>query len=84
MMRSRMKRWAGHVARKGAKSIAYKILVEKPEGKVPLGRARHRCVDNIKIDLREIGWDGMDWIHLAQDRGRWRALVNTVMNLRVP
>jgi hypothetical protein len=56
--------------------------VEKPEGKRPLGKRRPRWVDNIKIDLREIGWDGMDWIDLAQDRDRWRPLVNTVMNLR--
>jgi hypothetical protein len=63
---------------------AYSILVGKPEGKRPLGRPRRRWVDNIEIDLREIGWDGMDWIELAQDRGQWRALVNTVMNLRVP
>jgi hypothetical protein len=58
--------------------------VGKPEGKRPLGRTRRRWVGYIKIDLREIGWNGMDWIHLAQDRGQWRALVNTVMNLRVP
>jgi hypothetical protein len=63
---------------------AYRILVGKPEGKRPLGRPRHRWVDNIKMDLREIGWDGMDWIELAQDRDQWRALVNMVMNLRVP
>jgi hypothetical protein len=63
---------------------AYKILVGKPEGKRPLGRPRRRWVDNIKIDLREIEWDSMDWIELAQDRDQWRALVNTVMNLRVP
>jgi hypothetical protein len=56
----------------------------KPEGKRPLGRPRRRWVDNIKIDLGEIGWDGRDWIELAQDRYRWRALVITVMNLRVP
>jgi hypothetical protein len=56
----------------------------KPEGKRPLGRPRRRWVDNIKIDLGEIGWDGMDWIELAQDRDQWRAPVNTVMNLRVP
>jgi hypothetical protein len=62
----------------------HRILVGKPEGKRPLGRPRHRWVDNIKIDLREIGWDGMDWLNLAQDRDQWRALVNTVMNLRVP
>jgi hypothetical protein len=58
--------------------------VGKPEGKRPLGRPRRRWVDNIKMDLIEIGWDGMDWMELAQDRGPWRALVNTVMNLRVP
>jgi hypothetical protein len=63
---------------------AYRILVERPEGKRPLGRPRRRWVDNIKMDLREIGWDGMDWIELAQDRDQWRALVNRVMNLRVP
>jgi hypothetical protein len=58
--------------------------VGKPEGKRPLGRPRRRWVENIKIDLREIGWDGMDWIDVAQDRDRWRVLVNTVLNLRVP
>jgi hypothetical protein len=58
--------------------------VGKPEGKRPLGRSRRRWVDNIKMDLKEIGWDGMGWIDLAEDRDRWRALVNTVMNLRVP
>jgi hypothetical protein len=63
---------------------AYRILVEKPGGKRPLGRSRCRWVDNIKMDLREIGWDGMDWIELAQDRDQWMALANTVMNLRVP
>jgi hypothetical protein len=62
----------------------YRILVGKPEGERPLGRPRRRWVDNIKMDLRETGWDGMDWIKLAQDRDQWRALVNTVMNLRVP
>jgi hypothetical protein len=68
----------------GEKRNAYKILAGKPEGKRPLGRPRRRRVDNIKVDLREIGWDGRDWIDLAQDRDQWRALVNTVMNLRVP
>jgi hypothetical protein len=63
---------------------AYRILVGKPEGKRPLGRPRCRCVDNIKMDLREIGWDGIDWTDLAQDMDQWRALVNRAMNLRVP
>jgi hypothetical protein len=66
------------------KRIPYRILVGKPEGKRPLGRARRRWVDNIKMDLREIRWDGTDWIHLAQDSDQLRALMNTVMNLRVP
>jgi hypothetical protein len=74
----------GHAARIGERRNAYKILVGKPEGKRPLGRPRRRWVDNIKIDLREVGWDGRDWIDLAQDRDRWRAHVNVVMNLRVP
>jgi hypothetical protein len=68
----------------GDKRNAYRILVGKPEGKRPLGRQRRRLVDNSKMDLREIGWDGMDWIDLVQDRDRWKALVNTVINLRVP
>jgi hypothetical protein len=83
-MKLRRMRWAGHVARMGEKRNAYRILVGKPEGKRPLGRPRLMWVDNIKIDLREIGWDGMDSIDLAQDRDQYRALVNTVMNLRVP
>jgi hypothetical protein len=84
MIKSRRMRWAGHVARKGAKRNAYRLLVGNPEGKRPLERPRRRWVDNIKIDLREIGWDGGDWIGLAQDRDQWRALVKAVMNLRVP
>jgi hypothetical protein len=67
----------------GEKRNACRILVGKPEDKRPLRRPRHRWGDNIKMDLRDIGWDGMDWIGLAQDRDQWRALVNTVMNLRV-
>jgi hypothetical protein len=63
---------------------AYRILVGTPEGKRPLGRPRRRWVDDIKMHLREIGWDSMDWIELAQDRDQWRALLNTVINLRVP
>jgi hypothetical protein len=58
--------------------------VGKPEGRWPLGRPRRRCVDNIRIDLVEVGWSDMDWIGLAQDRDKWRALVNSVLNLRVP
>jgi glucose dehydrogenase len=68
----------------GAKRNAYRILVGKAEGKRPLGIQRHKWVDNFKIYLREIGWGGMDWIDLAQDKDQWKALVNTVMNLRVP
>jgi hypothetical protein len=78
--------WAGHVARMGAKRNAYRILVEKllVEGKRLLGRPRRRLVYNIKIYLRDLELDDMDCICLAQDRDQWRALVNTVMNLRVP
>jgi hypothetical protein len=68
----------------GEKRNAYRIFVGNPEGKRPLGRPRRRWLDNIKIDLREIGSDGMDWIDLAQDRDHWRALINMVMNLRAP
>jgi hypothetical protein len=81
---SRRMSWAGHVVRVGAKRNAYRILVGKPGGERPLGRPRRRRVDNMKMDLREIGWDGMDWIDLVQDRDRWRDLVSTVMNFRVP
>jgi hypothetical protein len=68
----------------GEKRNAYRILMGKPEGKRPLGRPRRRREDSIRMNLREIGWGGMDWIDLAQDRDQWWALVNTVMNLRVP
>jgi hypothetical protein len=68
----------------GEKKNAYRILVGNPEGKRPLGRTRSRWVNNIKMDLREIGWDSMDWIDLAQDRDKCTALVNAVMNLPVP
>jgi hypothetical protein len=84
MIKSRRMRWAGHVARMGEKRNAYRILVGNPEGKRPLRRPRRRWVDNIKMDLREIGWDGMDWIDLVQDRDQWRVVVNAVMNVRVP
>jgi hypothetical protein len=63
---------------------AYRILVGKTKGKRPLRIPRRRCVGNIKIDLREIGWDGVDWMDMAEDRDQWRALVNTVLNLQVP
>jgi hypothetical protein len=82
--KSRRLRWAGHVARMGERRGAYRALVGKPEGRRPQGRPRRRWEDNIKMDLREVGWGGMDWINLAQGRDRWRALVNAVMNLRVP
>jgi hypothetical protein len=68
----------------GEKRNACRISVGKPEGKSPLGRPRRRWEDNIRMDLREIGWNSMDWMDLAQDRVQWRALVNTVMNFRVP
>jgi hypothetical protein len=84
MIKSRRMRWAGHVARMGEKRNACRILVRMPERKRPLGRPIRRWVDNIKMELGETGWDGMDWIDLAQNRDQWRALVNIVMNLRVP
>jgi hypothetical protein len=68
----------------GDRKGAYRVLAERPDGKRPLGRPRHRWDDNIKMDFEEVGWGGMDWIDLAQDRDRWRALVNVVMNLWVP
>ena len=74
----------GHVARRGERRGVYRVLVGKREGKIPLGRPRLRWEDNIKMDLQEVGCGGMDWIELAQDRDRWRALVNVVMNLRFP
>jgi hypothetical protein len=77
-------RWAGHVARMGEGRGVYRVLVGRPEGKRPLGRPRRRWEDIIKMDLRETGIDGANWIRLAQDRVHWRACVSTVMNLRVP
>jgi hypothetical protein len=76
--------WTGYIARMGDMRNVYKILVGRPEGKRPLGRHRHRWEDNIKMDLRETGIDGANWIQLAQGRVQLRAFVNTVMNLRVP
>jgi hypothetical protein len=84
MIHSRRMKRAGHVARMGEKRNSYRILVREPGGKRPLGRWRRRWVDNIRIDLGEILWNGMNWINLAEDRDQWRALENTVMNLRVP
>jgi hypothetical protein len=84
VIKSRRMRWAGHVARMGEGRGVYRVLVWRPEGKRPLGRPRRRWEDNIKMDLGEIGIDEANWIRLAQDWVRWRAFVNTVMNLRVP
>ena len=83
VVKSRRMRWAGHVARMGEGRGVHRVPVGKPEGKRPLGRPRRRWEDNIKIDLQEVGGGG-DRMELAQDRDRWRAIVNTVMNLRVP
>ncbi|KAJ4436993.1 hypothetical protein ANN_17125 [Periplaneta americana] len=83
-IKSRRLRWAGHVASMGESRNAYRVLVERPEGKRPLGRPRRRWEDNIKIDLREVGYDDREWINLAQDRDQWRAYVRAAMNLRVP
>jgi hypothetical protein len=84
VIKARRMRWAGHMVRMGEVRCAYNILIGRPEGRRPLGRPRRRRKDNIKMDRREIGFGDVDWIHLAQDRDRWRALVDTVMNLRVP
>jgi hypothetical protein len=84
IIKSRKMRWAGHVAPRGKKRNAYRLLVGKPEGKRLLGRPRSRWVDNIRMDLGKVGWSVVDWIGLAKDRNRWRALVNSVLNLRVP
>jgi len=84
VIKSRRMRWAGHVARMGEERGMYRFLVGKPEGRRPLGRPRRRWVDNIRMDLQEVGCGYMDWIGLAQDRDRWWTLVSAVMNLRVP
>jgi hypothetical protein len=83
MIKSRRIRWTRHAVQMGETRNSFKILVGKPEGKRPLGSLRCRWVDNIKMDLREAEWDGVDWIDLAQDRDQWRALVKMVMNLWV-
>jgi hypothetical protein len=83
IIKSRRMSWARHVARTGEKRNAYRLIVGKQKGKRPLGRPRRRWVDNIKLDILEIGWGGVDWIGLAQGSDKWRALVNAVINLRV-
>jgi hypothetical protein len=84
VIKARRMKWAGYAARTGEVRGAYNILVGRPEGRRPLGRLRRRWEDNIKMDLWEIRFGDVDWIRLVPDRDRWRALVNTVMNLRVP
>jgi hypothetical protein len=84
VVKSSRMRWAEHVARIGEGRSVYRVQVGKPEGKRPLGRPRRRWEDNIKMDLQEVGGSFGDWMELAQDRDRWRALVSTVRNLRVP
>ena len=84
VVKSRRMRWAGHVACIGEGRGVHRVLVGRPEGKRPLGRPRRRWEDNIEINLQEVGGVWGDWMELAQDRDRWRALVSTVMNLRVP
>jgi len=84
VIKSRSMRWAGHVERMGEKRGVHRVLVGKPDGKSPLGRPRRRWKDNIKMVLQKVICGGMDWIDLAQDMDSWRALVNAVLNLRVP
>ena len=84
LIKSRRMRWAGHVERMVEERGVYRVLVGKPEGRRPLGRLRRRWVDNVRMDLQEVGCGYLDWIRLAQDRDRWRKLVSAVMNLRVP
>jgi hypothetical protein len=83
-IKPRRMRWAEHVACVGERRGIYRFWMGEPEGKRPLGRPRHRWEDNIKMYLQEVGFRGMDWLKLAQDRDMWRALLNVVMNLRVP
>jgi hypothetical protein len=84
VIKSRRMRWAEHVVRMGEGRGVFRVLGEISERKRPMGRPRRRWEDNIKMDLREIGIDGANWLRLAQDRVQWRGFVNTVMNLRVP
>jgi hypothetical protein len=84
VIKSKIMGWAGHVVRMGEGRAAHRVLVGRPDGRRPLGRPRRRLEDIIKKGLQELGWVGMDWIELAQDGDRWRALVNAIMNIRVP
>ena len=84
VIKSRSMRWVGHVARMVERRGVYRVLVGNPEGKRPLGRPRRRWEDNIKMDLQDVGGGRGDWTELAQDRDRWRALVGTVRDFRVP
>jgi hypothetical protein len=84
VIKSRRMQWAGHVARMGEKRGAYRILVGRPEGRRQLGRPMRRWENNIKMDIQDVGWGRMNWIEVVQDRDRWRALENAVMNVRVP
>jgi len=84
VIKSRRMRWAGHVVRMGEERGVYRVLLGKPGGRRPLGRPKRRWVDNIRMDLQEVGCGCIDWIGLAQDRDRWRTLVSAVMNMRVP
>jgi len=84
VVKARRMRWAGHVVPMGVWRGVHRVLVGKPEGKRPLGRPRRRWEDNIRMDLREVGCGIGEWMELAQDRDRWRTIVNTVMNIRVP
>ena len=82
VIKSRRMRWAGNLGRMGERTDVYRVLVGKPEGNRPCGRPRRKWEDNIKMDLQEMGCEGVDWFALAQDRDRWRALLNAIMNLR--
>jgi hypothetical protein len=84
LIKSRRIRWAGHVERMGEMRVVQRILVGKPEGRRPLGRPRSRWEDNSKMNLQEVGCRDMDWMEVAQDRDKWRTLVNAIMNLRFP